>query len=233
MTEEDEVIERTTYSSRTFKKYDVWISSSGEPLQIWNILFADTSGSYASIWTGYASTQSGSPSEIGLVFMDKKGVCRSVSATAVNGIWSKIEYPETFWNNRWAKIVHDVSNGVSRSKPDLMQDRYGGFSVGDTVEVVGRGLSRGVKGGILSFISYKNNYGHLSDPLVLIGDMNKSETWHISDFQDIILSNGLLSSVDKKAKKEDTEGDMMLKFFASSQHDPNNPWFNKEKKERK
>lgn len=233
MTEEDDVIERTTYSSRSFKKYDVWQAPGGEHLQIWNILFADTSGAYASIWTGYTSTQSGSPSEIGIVFMDKNGVCRSVSATAINNAWSKIEYPDIFWRNHWAKILHDVSNGVSRSKPDLMQSSYGGLSAGNTIEVVGSVLTRGIRGSILSFISYKNNYGHLNDPMVLIGDMDRSGLSHVSDFKDVILSGSTSTYVDSRAKKKDTEGDMMLKFFASSQHDPSSPWFNKEKKEKK
>lgn len=51
--------------------------------------------------------------------------------------------------------------------------------------------------------------------------------------QGLSSSSSNTTSVDKQQQKEDTEGDRMMKFFASSQHDPGNPWFGGTKKERK
>jgi hypothetical protein len=227
ITEEDEVIENSS-TTRSFKKYDVWVGPHGEQ-QIWSVCFADVNNhSTYSIWTGGYSTPSGPAKEIGVVFMDKNGVCRAMSAMSIDYSWRKVNNPDIYWTNHWAKVMHDIRNGVSRTKPDTILESYGLLQAGQTVLISDPGtLSNGARGKILSFITYKNTYGFHTDALVVVGDLNRKDHGHFVPTKAVsVVPDGSFSkNVDKKDKDGDNDSDLMLKFFASSQHDPSNPWY--------
>jgi len=239
-THEEDVIESSGYSSyssstRSFSKFEVWLGPYGEQ-QIYAILVVDTSGSSlaAAMWGGSLSlTPTAKPDEIGLVFMDKTGNCRAVLAKAVDSTWKKVDPPDMFWSNQWAKAIHDIAHGISRTKPDMMQDKYGSYKLNDQIQITQKGSSNGAVGKILSFFSYKNNYGFYGDPMVLIGDVNVKGAVHVVSVNEISLHSGINNSIDKKQEKVDTEFERMMRFFASSQHDPSSPWYRGPGKERK
>lgn len=238
VTEEDEVIQLGgTYSygygsaNRTLSKMEVWSGPHGEQ-QIWGLLVVDSSGSSlsAAMWGGGLSiTPSAGQDEIAIVFMDRMGNCRTLMARAVDSSWKKVENPEMFWTHEWAKAIHDVCHGISRPKPFSIHSEYGSYKVGDEVEVAQKGSSYSAKGKILSFLSYKNSYGHYDEPDALVGDANKKGVFHTVSVKEIFLSPMSSKPVDKNVEKEDTEGDRMMRFFASSQHDIKSPWFNGQK----
>lgn len=239
ITEEDEVIESNGYSSYSsnsvrHNKLDVWSGPYGEQ-QVWAILVADSSGSSlsAAMYGGsFSVTPTAKSDEIGIVLMDKSGDCRAIMAKALDYSWKRIDKPDMFWTHGWAKAVHDVVNGITRTKPDMLQTQYGAYKVGDLVEITQRSSINGSKGKILALMSYRNAFGNYREPMVLVGDTSTKNVFHVVEFNEIASSSGN-KDVDKNQKKEDTEAERMLKFFASSQHDPKSPWYTGSGNERK
>lgn len=231
--EEDEVIESVGLRTRTFSKFQVWTGPYGDQ-QIWAILVASRTSATASYSGGNLYiTPVASPEEIGIILMDKSGDCRAMLASALDSYWKQNEHPKMFWKNQWAKAIHDVSYGISRTKPDIMYDTHGLSKVGDRVEIK-YGPEKGSKGEILALMGYKNTMGSFnSKPVVLIGDTSvKSKFYYVSiDDIDTLLKSE--ESLDNSEEKEETEGEKMMRFFASSQHDPQNPWYEDPKNKRK